>query len=169
MRRRPLRRLLQRCRMPHRTSSSACAASSTGSPAEPGSPMLELILGILLAAGATYFVLLPILRPPVESPGGEAAGDEGDDPADDMSPQMVALRALKEIEFDRATGKLSDADYGQLKAKYTQEALAAMRGEGAPYAVSGARESPAREPLTAHRAQCPKHGPRPEKDAQFCS
>ena len=124
--------------------------------------MLELILGILLAAGATYFVLLPILRPPVESPGGEAAGDEGDDPADDMSPQMVALRALKEIEFDRATGKLSDADYGQLKAKYTQEALAAMRGEGARYAVSGERESPA-------RAQCPEHGPRPEKDAQFCS
>jgi len=124
--------------------------------------MLELILGILLAAGATYFVLLPILRPPVESAGGEAAGDEGDDPADDMSPQMVALRALKEIEFDRATGKLSDADYGQLKAKYTQEALAAMRGEGARDAVSGERESPA-------RAQCPEHGPRPEKDAQFCS
>src|SRR5882672_10457828 len=128
MRRRPLRRLLQRCRMPHRTNSSACAA------------------------GSTYFVLLPILRPPVESPDGEAAGDEGDDPADDMSPQMVALRALKEIEFDRATGKLSDTDYEQLKAKYTQEALAAMRGEGARYAVSGERESPA-------RAQCPEHGP----------
>ena len=33
------------------------------------------------------------------------------DPDDDMSPQAVALRALKEIEFDRATGKLSDTDY----------------------------------------------------------
>ncbi len=131
--------------------------------------MLELILGVLLAAGATYFVLLPILRPPVEAASGAEPADEGEDPADDMSPQTVALRALKEIEFDRATGKLSDADYEQLKAKYTQEALAAMRGEGARYAVSGERESPARAPLTAHRAQCPKHGPRPEKDAQFCS
>src|SRR6267378_8220969 len=91
--------------------------------------MLELILGIRLAAGATYFVLLPILQPPLESASGDAVGDEGEDPADDMSPQTVALRALKEIEFDRATGKLSDTDYDQLKAKYTQEALAVLRGE----------------------------------------
>jgi len=39
--------------------------------------MLELILGILLAAGATYFVLLPILRPPVESAVAPALDDEG--------------------------------------------------------------------------------------------
>ena len=90
--------------------------------------MLELILGILLAAGATYYVLIPILRPPQESANRVAADDEGDDPADDMRPQTVALRALKEIEFDRATGKLSDTDYDQLKAKYTQEALTAAKG-----------------------------------------
>src|SRR6266436_5210677 len=91
--------------------------------------MLELILGVLLAAGATYFVLLPILRPPVEAASGAEPGDEGEDPADDMSPQTVALRALKEIEFDRATGKLSDQDYDALKAKYTGQALAVMREE----------------------------------------
>jgi len=128
--------------------------------------VLELILGILLAAGATYFVLLPILRPPVESADGDAGGDEGDDPADDMRPQTVALRALKEIEFDRATGKLSDADYEQLKAKYTQEALAALR---APSAVSRAPEELAGVQRTAHTVRCPDHGPRPESDAEFCS
>ena len=127
--------------------------------------MIELIVGILLAAGATYFVLLPILRPPLE-PESQAVVDEGDDPADDMSPQAVALRALKEIEFDRATGKLSDTDYEQLKAKYTAEALAAMRGE------QGARSSTLPAP-TAPRSvlrapTCPTHGTRPE-DAQFCS
>ncbi len=131
--------------------------------------MLELILGILLAAGATYYVLIPVLRPPQESKNSAAAGDEGDDPADDMRPQTVALRALKEIEFDRATGKLSDSDYDQLKAKYTAEALAAMREERAPYAVSRAPEQPASVQRTAHSARCPEHGPRPEKDAQFCS
>lgn len=107
-------------------------------------------------------MLLPILRPPADG-GGEAdsqAADEGDDPDDDLSPQAVALRALKEIEFDRATGKLSDTDYEQLKAKYTQAALAAMRG--APEASPGAQR-------TAHGARCPEHGPRPETDAQFCS
>src|SRR3989475_10085713 len=125
--------------------------------------MLELILGVLLAAGATYFVLRPILRPPVESEGSEPVGDEGEDPADDMSPQTVALRALKEIEFDRATGKLSDSDYEQLKAKYTAEALAALRGQ------HGARSSPlprAPAPSSVLRAPaCPEHVARPELGA----
>ena len=36
------------------------------------------------------------------------------------------MAALREIEFDRETGKLSDDDYASLKAKYTGEALAAL-------------------------------------------
>lgn len=145
--------------------------------------MIELIAGIVLAAGAVYFVLRPILRP--ESVGteiGEADGaNEGEDPDDDFSPRAVALRALKEIEFDRATGKLSDADYDSLKNKYTWEALAALRAErGEQGAGSGTlRDGTApRSPLppsgTAPRSplpvsSCPTHGPRPESDAQFCS
>src|SRR5947208_9074057 len=125
--------------------------------------MLELILGIALAASATYFVLLPILRPPLES-AGALSGDQGEDPGDDMSPRAVALRALKEIEFDRATGKLSDSDYEQLKAKYTQEALVAMRGE--TRLTPGASPGITKASLVA---SCPEHGPRPEKDAVFCS
>jgi hypothetical protein len=127
------------------------------------------LVGILLAAGATYFVLLPILRPPLSADTDAAAVDEGDDPEDDMRPQAVALRALKEIEFDRATGKLSDTDYEQLKAKYTAEALAAMRGEQG----AGSREQPAKS-ASAPRSlplapSCPEHGARPEANAAFCS
>jgi hypothetical protein len=129
--------------------------------------MLELIVGVLLAAGATYYVLLPILRPSPEVDASPGAIDEGDDPEDDWSPQTVALRALKEIEFDRATGKLSDTDYESLKAKYTQEALVAIRAEQG----AGSREQtfkPApRSPLPA--PVCPTHGRRPEPDAVFCS
>jgi Double zinc ribbon len=129
--------------------------------------MLELILGILLAAGAIYFVLLPILRPPVEAASDADPGDEGEDPADDMSPQTVALRALKEIEFDRATGKLSDQDYDALKAKYTGEALAAMRVEsGIRRQESGVRPAPESRLVTP---TCPEHGARPEIGAVFCS
>lgn len=134
--------------------------------------MIELIAGIVLAAGAVYFVLRPILRP--ESVGteiGEADGaNEGEDPDDDFSPRAVALRALKEIEFDRATGKLSDADYDALKGKYTSEALAALRAEaGEPGAGSGsiAQRPAPRSPVPV--STCPAHGPRPESDAQFCS
>ena len=130
--------------------------------------LLELIAGLVLATGATYFVLLPILRPSVPESASSAI-DEGEDPDDDLSPQTVALRALKEIEFDRATGKLSDSDYEQLKARYTQEALAAMRGETG----HGKRET-GHVPASAttfpvSRVPCPEHGTRPESDAQFCS
>ena len=131
--------------------------------------MLELILGVLLAAGATYFVLLPILRPPVESANGAEPGDEGEDPADDMSAQTVALRALKEIEFDRATGKLSDSDYEQLKAKYTQEALAALRGETGYEKRETGHVPASATTCPVSRVPCPEHGTRPESDAQFCS
>jgi len=145
--------------------------------------VLELLAGFLLAAGVVSFVLKPILRPDEAGGGRREAGngirdtgneDEGEDPDDDLSPRAVALRALKEIEFDRATGKLSDGDYEGLKRKYTTEALAALRAEAAT------REGPApaaqRAPAVAgpsHVAAaapaCPTHGLRPESDAQFCS
>jgi hypothetical protein len=135
--------------------------------------MFELIAGVLLAVGTTYYVLLPIFRPPVPTPGGAAAPwrlDEGDDPDDDMSPQTVALRALKEIEFDRATGKLSDADYDSLKMKYTEEALVALRGEEGRGTGEGAARRPVtRPPSQVPRPVCPTDGPRPEPDAVFCS
>ena len=130
--------------------------------------MLELIVGILLAAGASYYVLRPILRPSAPGAARSASGDEGDDPDDDLSPQAVALRALKEIEFDRATGKLSDADYDGLKAQYTGMALAALRGGEQGAGSSLPRPAPApRSPLPA--PGCPVDGPRPEPDAVFCS
>src|SRR6266704_1669824 len=96
-----------------RSSSTARAAARRARSAVGLTGMLELITGILLAAGAVYFVLRPLLHPELPEPGkGDEGGlEEGEDPEDDLSPRAVALRALKEIEFDRATGKLYDADY----------------------------------------------------------
>ena len=148
-------------------SSSVCRTSSTAS-ARSILQIFELVFGILLATGAIYFVLLPILRPPLE-PATEPAVDEGDDPDDDMSAQAVALRALKEIEFDRATGKLSDADYEDLKAKYTGEALAAMRGEAGNVQRETGNVAVPAAAFPVARFPCPDHGARPEQDAQFCS
>ena len=39
-----------------------------------------------------------------------------------------ALAALKELEFDHRTGKLSDADYGELVGAYRRRAAAALQG-----------------------------------------
>jgi hypothetical protein len=64
------------------------------------------------------------------------------DSDDEDDPRLIrrdrALAALKEIEFDRATGKLSDDDYETMKTRFTAEALSALRE------VDAAAEQPAR-------------------------
>ena len=135
--------------------------------------MGELLAGVLLAAAAVAFVLAPIWRPRGEGgavgAGAGSGGDDGEDPDDDLSPGAVALRALKEIEFDRATGKLSDGDYESLKARYTGEALAALRAEAAVRQDARAPAPPAPGRGPQRPSACPTHGPRPESDAAFCS
>jgi hypothetical protein len=51
--------------------------------------------------------------------------------------KRVALAALKEVEFDRAAGKLDDADYESLKGQLELEALHAVRVADAPDAIQG--------------------------------
>jgi hypothetical protein len=90
------------------------------------------------------------------------------------TPRGIALAALKEIDFDRETGKLSEGDYELLKVKYTKVALEALRAE------SHSLPADAIEPMVAAKvrtirsagsaqARCPTCGPRPEPDAIFCS
>ena len=136
--------------------------------------MPELIAGILLVAGALYVVLKPVFRPQFGemAKGERGVVEDGEDPEDDLSPGAVALRALKEIEFDRATGKLSDADYDALKAEYTTEALAALRtADGSKEQEAGSRgfRAPPAPSSLLPAPLCPTHGPRPEPDALFCS
>ena len=130
---------------------------------------MEFALAALLAISAVWFTLQPILHPAAAAARPEHSGGDGEDQEEDMSPRAVALRALKEIEFDRATGKLSDTDYEALKRQYTGLALQALRDAG-----SGMRDTtttrPAAHPVSpiSHPA-CPTHGIRPEPGAEFCS
>lgn len=93
--------------------------------------MIALLIGIAVALGAVALVLDPVLRPGRVRPAPEPAADE-DDPREHRKD--LALAALKEIEFDRATGKLDDADYERMKATYTAEALEAIRDADRPEA-----------------------------------
>jgi hypothetical protein len=130
--------------------------------------MLALTIGTLLAVGALAYVLLPLLvgsparsvRRPSRLPLPARGGEED------------AVVALREIEFDRETGKLSDADYAELKTRYTARALAAMRSRGEGGAEPGAAEDLVEATVLAYRARlrsCPRCGPRPEPDAVYCS
>lgn len=124
--------------------------------------MFALLIGTILAVGALAYVLLPLLVPP--SPTARPT-----DPsvARRTAPEPDAVVALREIEFDRATGKLSDVDYDELRTRYTERALAALRSEGA-----AAPEDEAEAAVLAYRSRlksCATCGPRPEPDAVYCS
>lgn len=134
--------------------------------------MLELVAGVAVAVAALALVLEPLVRRP-----GAAALGAPDEPdvaplEESESPKVQALLALKEIEFDRATGKLSEEDYAELKARYGREALAAMDAEAQRSAVVADAVDPAEALIRSARkdlAVCPHCGPRPETGAAFCS
>jgi hypothetical protein len=125
--------------------------------------MTALILGTILALLAFGYVLAPVVLG-VSRPSRRAAARRSPPTARDLS-----ITALREIEFDRATGKLSDADYAALRERYATEALAAMRAAGdAPVAP----DDPAEAAIRAYRAThptCGTCGIRPETDAIYCS
>jgi len=87
---------------------------------------LELVAAVLLGLIVMALVLGPLFG------SGRRADPGWLEPLDpEETRRGIALIALKEIDFDRATGKLSDADYETLKTRYTSEALAALREDDA--------------------------------------
>lgn len=142
--------------------------------------MLEVVAGVVVSLAALALVLEPLLRS-----GHSATAPERDDVEfialeESASPKIQALLALREIEFDRATGKLSDEDYAALKAKYSASALAAIHSEERADAAavqgesgSGDLEALAEAAVSRMRSRgprvCAECGPRPETGALFCS
>jgi hypothetical protein len=121
-----------------------------------------LVIGTILAVGALAFVLYPVFFGVSRQPTVMATPR--------LNPGESAVAALREIEFDRATGKLSESDYAELKARYTKEAIAVMRRQSA--SPSAALDDEIEAAVRAYRethATCPEHGPRPEPDAVYCS
>jgi cytochrome c-type biogenesis protein CcmI len=124
---------------------------------------VALVVGTVLAIVGLAVVLYPLFAEPGPertTPVPVAAGD-----------RQRAVDALREIEFDRETGKLSDTDYAELKAEYTREALAAMRAEESA-AAEAATLDPAEAAVLRYRQRvpsCTRCGPRPEPDAEYCS
>jgi double zinc ribbon protein len=122
-----------------------------------------LVVGAALAVIALVFVLLPLF---------DDAAHPSRTPRKVIveAPAVDAVQALREIEFDRETGKLSDADYGILKTRYTREAVAAFREEESESA--GEAGDAAEAVILRYRKRqlgCSVCGPRPEPDAVYCS
>ncbi|MBK5187210.1 MAG: zinc ribbon domain-containing protein [Gemmatimonadaceae bacterium] len=125
--------------------------------------MTPLILGALLAVLALVVVLYPLFDD-LAPRARRVRAPEG------ATPRVEAVQALREIEFDRETGKLSDSDYDALKTRYTREAVAAMRDEEA--GLAGSEGDAAEAVILQYKRRqlgCAVCGPRPEPDAIYCS
>jgi hypothetical protein len=92
-----------------------------------------LAVAAMLAVVAVVFVARPFLRDP--SP----ASDRLDELAPEARERLAlaeerdrALAALKELEFDHRTGKISDADYRELVAPLRRQAAEALRALDPP-------------------------------------
>jgi hypothetical protein len=89
---------------------------------------VALVLGALLAVAVVVFVARPFLRGPT------ARGDRLSEAAPEEEGRLAlleerdrALAALKELEFDHRTGKVSDADYRALVGPLRRQAGAALK------------------------------------------
>jgi hypothetical protein len=99
--------------------------------------VLALALGAVLALACVVYVALPFLREPAAE----------DDTLGDLSPARRrrlaleeerdrALAALKELEFDHRTGKVSDEDYRELLGPLRREVAESLRALDAPAPVA---------------------------------
>jgi len=145
-----------------------------------GAPPIELTLALFTIAGAglaafgLYRTLVPFALPPMaDAPrlvGGRTRVALERDKA-------LTLRSLKELEFDRAMGKIAEADYVEMRARLRARAVRLMQQleGGASYRdmiERDLRERPAPADTAASSAStaptCAQCGTASEADARFC-
>ena len=89
---------------------------------------LALVLGAAITIAAVVFVGLPFLREPrtdddrLDAPSEAEAGR-----LELVEARDRALAALKELEFDHRTGKITDTDYRVLVGQARRAAAGALR------------------------------------------
>lgn len=77
--------------------------------------------------------------------------------------KAIVLRSIKELEFDRAMGKVSDADFADIDRRLRARAVALMEQLEAPEPAA------APPPIAADPgAACPSCDVRNDPDARFC-
>lgn len=89
---------------------------------------VPLVLGALLAAACVVLVALPWLRDPVGAHDTlDELGELERRRLELAEERDRALGALKELELDHRTGKVSDEDYRALVGPLRREAAEALR------------------------------------------
>jgi hypothetical protein len=92
---------------------------------------LALLVGALLAIGSVVLVAAPFLREPAPSDDRLLRPGEAEQQRLAQAEERDrALSALKELEFDHRTGKVSDDDYRRLVGVLRQRAAETLRAGG---------------------------------------
>jgi hypothetical protein len=95
--------------------------------------LAALILAACLAVACVAFVARPFLREPQAKNDRLAVNEETERVRIELVEERDrALAALKELEFDHRTGKISDADYRELVVPLRRQAAAALEALDAP-------------------------------------
>jgi hypothetical protein len=98
------------------------------------------------------------------------------------SEKALVLRSIKELEFDRAMGKISEGDFAEIGGRLRGKAVAIMedleRSDAQVVAPAARRAAQAAPPSSAQRSSpppagtgttvCPSCGTASDADAKFC-
>lgn len=99
--------------------------------------MIAWLFVAVLAASATAWVLAPLFRD--DAAAAERVASVLSEAEDLQSQREMALSALRDLEDDRATGKIGDADYEDLRSRLTARAVDILRRIDALAPASDAR------------------------------
>ena len=105
--------------------------------------VIEVVIALILVG----FVAYPLLK---EQTGEEESLDLPEDVEELYRRKETTYSALKELEFDFKTGKLSEGDFHELDARYRADALEILasidaREKGVSYTPSARRAKPQRK------------------------
>lgn len=89
---------------------------------------MALVVGVVVAVACVVLVALPFLREPTPADDRLIGPDELEQRRLGLAEERDrALGALKELEFDHRTGKVSDDDYRALVGPLRRRAADALR------------------------------------------
>ena len=129
---------------------------------------MELIVMLMLMAGVAALIVWPLLGRHPEAGRPEPRSGEGELPA---SRSHAALSAIKELEFDFQTGKISEDDYKMLRGRHEVKAVDALTVRSAePSPAAGSTDDPLEAEIRAARGRrfCTSCGARLPAAARFC-
>jgi hypothetical protein len=99
---------------------------------------VALVVGAVLAVACVVLVALPFMREPQPQDDALVRPDALEQRRLALSEERDrALAALKELEFDHRTGKVSDDDYRELVGPLRHRAAEALRALDVPAAAHG--------------------------------